>query len=433
MTELVRRGYTVELASTYEEGRVQQLMKYKARVVITSALYDNACLDYFVYSIAGFCKKVVNLQWEQILTNEDESHPSFYQNPKGYAKEALHLCWGEETRRRLLRAGVSSNKALVVGPVQMDTLRPEFNILYLNKGELAKSFSLDEKKEWVLFISSFSFVNMSNDEYNLIAKAVGNRISDFKDISTLSKIEVVKWLLLAINKFPNKLFIYRPHPSENDDEMLTKISTEHQNFRVIKDLPIKQWIKCCDKFFTWYSTSSAEVFFSNKSCSILRPVPIPYNWEVTTFNNARVISSVGDFLKEVDNNGSVFPLDPDVFSKYYYQAKDNYPSYMKICDVLERVIRTDDFIMKKKWGIFPIYPYLFRMRNHLAFIVKTNLVKTNYRFLFFNIQYVILKLENHISSMDRLKRNKSKNQADASELEDVYSKIERVVNVANSN
>ena len=425
--ELVRRGYTVELTCTYDEDRVQQLQKHKANVVITSALYDDACLDFFVYSVAGFCRKVVNLQWEQILTNEDESHPSFYQNPKGYVKEALHLCWGEETRTRLLRAGVSGEKALVVGPLHMDTLRPEFSDIYLTKNELAKRYNLDEKMDWMLFVSSFSFVNMSQDEYTLTAKALGDRISDFRDVSILSRSAVIKWLHLAINRFPNRLFIYRPHPAENEDDLISKMAAKYINFKIIKELPIKQWIKCSDKILTWYSTSTGEVFFSNKSCSILRPVPVPYNWEVTTFNNARVISSVDDFIKDLEANDGVFPLDPTVFRKYY-QANDNYPTYMKICDVLERVISTDDFTMKTKWGLFLIRPYFMRTKNHFLFIAKKLLSKTNYKFFLLNNQRLISKFENHLSSLDRLKRNRLKNQASDLEMDDIYSRILRVVN-----
>jgi hypothetical protein len=406
---------------------VQQLQRHRAKVVLTSALYDDACLDFFVYSIAGFCRKVVNLQWEQVLTNEDESHPSFYQNPKGCARDAVHLCWGEETRNRLLRAGVNSEKALVVGPVQMDTLRPEFESVYLQKNELANKFNFDSEREWVLFISSFSFVNMSQDEYKLTAKALGDRIGDFRDISISSKKVVIEWLLLAVNKYPNKLFIYRPHPSENEDEELLRISLEYKNFRVVKELSIKQWIKCSDRVLTWYSTASAEVFFSNKKCLILRPISIPWGWEVATFNNASVISNVVDFLGSFENVEGEFPLDADVFDKYY-MGRDGYPSYMRICDLLESVIKSEDFSMKGVGWFDLIRVRLVRFRNHFMFIVKKMLSKTNYKLFLFYSKPLILKFENHLAAMDRLKRNRLKNQASCDELDETYSKIQRIVN-----
>lgn len=424
--ELVRRGYTVDISCTYDEDRTEQVQRKDAKVVLTSALYDEACLDYFVYSIAGFCRKVVNLQWEQVLTNEDESHPSYYQNPKGFAKEALHLCWGDETRNRLMRAGVSSKNALVVGPVQMDTLRPEFDEIYLSKNDLAEIYDLNPDRDWVLFISSFSFANLSEDEYNLIRKSYGDRIIDFKNISIISKQKIIEWLLLALVEYPSKIFIYRPHPSENQDEVLLNIAKTYPNFHIIRDLTIKQWIKCSDKILTWYSTAAAEVYFSGKHCSILRPVSIPHNWEVSIYNNATVISSVDEFIKNIEINNSQFPLDVNIFNKYYHE-KDEIPSYMKICDVLENVINTDDFLMKKNWNMFTLRAHITRVRNNSAFILKKLLEKTNYRSFLLGIKPLIAKFENHLAAMNRLRNNREKSQASEAEFAELNLKIQRIV------
>jgi len=425
--ELERRGYTVDFSCPYDEDRIRQVQRRKAKVVLASALYNDSCLHYFVYSLAGFCRKVVNLQWEQSLTNQDESDPSFYQNPKEYAKEALHLCWGEESKNRLLRAGVSSGKAVVVGPVQMDTLRPEFNDFYFDKNDIGRQFCLDVTKNWVLFISSFTFVNMTDEEYRNELRCMGTRLDYFRHLSIISKQEIINWLELAINKYPDKIFIYRPHPSENGDESLLEIETKYQNFHIVKDLSVKQWIKCSDKILTWYSTSAAEVFFSGKSCSILRPVEIPYEWEVSIYRNARMISDAEIFLQDLENNDGPFPLDTALIYSYY-QVQDTTPAYMRICDVLERVLNTNDFDMPPKGGLFIIRLHLARIRNRFAFIIKEAIAAINYRMFFLKNQLLIRKLENHIAAMDRLKRDRGKNQASDEELTHVFYKIQRVVN-----
>lgn len=427
--ELERRGYTVDLSCPYDEDRIRQVQRRNAEVVLASALYNDSCLHYFVYSLAGFCRKVVNLQWEQSLTNQDESDPSFYQNPKEHAKEALHLCWGEEAKNRLLRAGVSSDNAVVVGPVQMDTLRPEFNDFYFDKNDIGQQFGLDVTKDWVLFISSFTFVNMTDEEYSNELNCMGPRLDDFRHLSIISKQEIINWLKLAINKYPEKLFIYRPHPSENGDESLLEIEAKHQNFRIVKDLSVKQWIKCSDKILTWYSTSAAEVFFSGKSCSILRPVEIPYEWEVSIYRNARMISKVESFLQDLEINEGPFPLDAALIYSYY-QVQDATPAYMRICDVLERVLNTSDHDMPQKGGLHFLRLHLVRIRNRFAFIIKEALTATNYKMLFLKKQHLIKKLENHMAAMDRLKRDREKNQASSEELTDVCYKIQRAVNAA---
>jgi len=425
--ELERRGYSVEFSCTYDEDRIRFVQRRKAKVVLASALYNDACLYGFVYSIAGFCRKVVNLQWEQALTNQDESDPSFYQNPKGYATEALHLCWGEEPRNRLLRAGLNGDRAVVVGPVQMDFLRPEFSDFYFTREDIARQFDLDAAKEWILFISSFTFVNMTDEEYDTEVKHMGNRLHDFQRLSILSKQEIINWLKVAIKKHPGKIFIYRPHPSENGDQSLLEMEAEHKNFRIVKDLSVKQWIKCSDKILTWYSTSVAEVFFAGKSCTILRPVAIPYEWDVSIYRNARMISDISHFLQDIEKNDDTFPLS-EALIRDYFQSQDTTPACIRLCDVLERVLNSQDYDMRKHRPLILIYILLQQIRHRLFFIIKEVLARTNYRKLVMGNHFLIKKMEKHLAVMDRLRRDRGKNQASDKELTEVFSKIQRIVN-----
>ncbi len=425
--ELERRGYSVELSCTYDQDRIRGVQRRKAKVVLTSALYNDACLYGFVYSIAGFCRKVVNLQWEQALTNQDESDPSFYQNPKEHSTEALHLCWGEEPRNRLLRAGLKGDQAVVVGPVQMDFLRPEFADFYLTRNDLARRFDLDTTKDWVLFISSFTFVNMTDEEYDTEVKYMGTRLHDFQRLSILSKQEIINWLEGAIKRHPGKIFIYRPHPSENGDSTLLEMEAAYKNFRVIKDLSVKQWIKCSDKILTWYSTSVAEVFFAGKSCTILRPVVIPYEWDVSIYRNARMVSDIGHFLQDIEKDDHTFPLSETLIHDYF-QVQGTTPAYMRLCDVLERVLNSNDYDMRKHRSLILIYIHLQRIRHRLFFILKEALESTNYRKLFMGNRFLINKMEKHLAVMDRLRRDRGKNQASEEELTEVFSKIQRIVN-----
>lgn len=421
--ELERRGYTVDFTCTYDEDRVRFMELKLARVVITSALYNDACLYGFVYSIAGSCKKVVNLQWEQSLTNQDESDPLFYQNPKEYAREALHLCWGEEPKNRLLRAGLSPDRAVVVGPVQMDTLRPEFEDLFLHKAELAYQFELDVEKQWVLFISSFTFVNMSDEEYNKELICMGERLDDFRRISIQSKQQVIVWLETAMLKHPEQLFIYRPHPSENGDESLDTLEAKYPNFRVIKELSVKQWIKSCDQILTWYSTSAAEVFYAGKSCSILRPVEIPYEWEVSVYRNARLIKELDAFLSELEHPPVEFPLDPGLINSYY-QVQEALPSYVRVCDILEQVLRTTRFDMRHTRPFCGLRLRVLRTRARLFFLCKEALARTDYRALLLNNRRLVQKMESHLAVMDRLNRDRSKNQATPEETVVTLAKVQ---------
>jgi surface carbohydrate biosynthesis protein len=420
--EMVKRGFTVEFTSTYDEERVRFKYFQKAKIVISSTLYNDACLFEFVYKNAGFCKKVVNLQWEQSLTNYDECDKNFYQNPKGFAKEALHLCWGDASKKRLLNSGVEDDRAIVVGPIHMDLLNKKYKNYYDNKNEIADIFNLDASKDWVLFISSFTYTNMTKETYNEELKCYGERLNDFKEISTKSKDEILKWLEDGLKTYPNKIFIYRPHPSEKEDERLIKLETLYFNFKIISNLSVKQWIKTSDKILTWYSTSAAEVFFSDKNCHILRPVEIPFEWEVTIYNKSIKIDNLKDFLQLLQLKDEKFPLDLEVLNSYY-NYKAEVTTTNRICDILEKMISSDIYDMRKYKSNLVIYIFLQRLRHRILFHLKETFVNLKLLYIIFNFKYLRNILNAHISIMNRMNVDRNKNIATKEEVEIIINKI----------
>jgi surface carbohydrate biosynthesis protein len=421
--ELERRGYLVRFSCTYDVERINFSAWVQAKVVIAPALYNDATLFAFVYRIAGVTRKVVNLQWEQAISNFDEVDPDFYQNPRGYAKDAVHLCWGDEPRDRLLRSGVAEDRAIVVGAVQMDSLRSEYNELYASREEMASRFSLDYDKDWVLFISSFTYINMDTEEFETEVKVFGERLQDFLQISIISKNEILEWLETAALQYPDKIFIYRPHPSEKGDIRLEKMELKHSNFRVIRDLPIKHWIRASDKILTWYSTSTAEVYFSKKSCAILRPVPLPSEWELGIYNGAKMISDKNIFLESIDQKDQQFPLDESILKRYYNVTEKQ--SHIRICDLLEEILKTKNYDMRSHRPFLYCYLHIQRFRHRLFFLFKEILSKHNYKAILFNNSFLVNKVKNHIQFMNRMENDRCKSQATSDELYDILQKIIR--------
>ena len=107
-TELERRGYTVALYGAYEKNRLEvlPLKKLKPKVAVLSALYTPSVLSYFSTSLIGFNRKIANLQWEQILFHCEEINPECKQNVFGFVQNAMHFCWGEKSRKRIVDNGV---------------------------------------------------------------------------------------------------------------------------------------------------------------------------------------------------------------------------------------------------------------------------------------------------------------------------------------
>ena len=139
--------------------------------------------------------------------------------------------------------------------------------------------------------------------------------------------------------------IYRPHPAEADAECLKAMEEKYANFRVIGDLSIKQWILITDKIYTWWSTAVAEVYAARKGCSILRPVSIPYEMEVQIYNGAALINSVDEFDQSFDEETG-FPIPKENMEKYYCMDEAE-PAFIKVCNLLEKVIKNDEYATKE--------------------------------------------------------------------------------------
>jgi surface carbohydrate biosynthesis protein len=412
--ELERRGYVVGITTTYDEQRMRFMDRRWPTVVLTPALYGESNLFAFVYWIAGACRKVVNIQWEQALTNQDESDPSFFQNPKGAARHAVHLCWGEQPRQRLVRAGVPDHKAVTVGPPQMDALRPDMRAMHKSREQLAALTGLDSEREWIVFTSSFSFVNMTQEEFETELKSIGPSLRDFVQVSVASQKAILDWFVQASRAFPEKIFIYRPHPSESAAPWLEALADAHENFRVIGDFSVRQWFVCADRVFTWYSTSAAEAHFAGKACAVLRPVPIPEPLDVSIFRGAKMIERVDQFLDSLAGRDSSFTLDSQLLAQYF-DVDPKRPSYQKICDLLEDVLRTNRYDMPPISRGRAAYYYAQRLRHRAFFIAKEILSHGALRPLR-RIAWIDRKVENHESLIRRMRTNRARSFAPVEEL-----------------
>jgi surface carbohydrate biosynthesis protein len=412
--ELERRGYTVGITTTYFEPRMRFVDRRWPKVVLTPALYNDNGLFAFVYWVAGPCRKVVNMQWEQALTNQDESDPSFFQNPKGSAREAVHLCWGEEPQRRLMRAGVPRDKAVIVGPPQMDAVRSDMRLMHMSRERLAELSGLDPAREWVLFTSSFTFVSMTPEEFETELKSIGPSLREFVEVSVASQKAILDWFVQACRTFPEKIFVYRPHPSEVAAPQLKALEAAHSNFRVITDFSVRQWIVCADQIFTWYSTSAAEAYFAGKPCVVLRPVTIPIALDVSIFRGAKMIERADQFIDAVAGRDTSFALDPDLLAKYFAVVPLR-PTYLRVCDVLEDVLRTDRYDMPPISRARALYYYLQRIRHRAFFVAKEALATRALR-PFRAIPWIKRRVDNHESLTHRMRTHRPRSFATVEDL-----------------
>ena len=334
--ELERRGYTVEIRQLLDRKKLKYFTWKKPRVLVSSCMYDDEAINSHVYNNVGVCRRVVNLHWEQILSDTQEAAPWF--NFNGNAKRCVQTCWGEKTRRRLIAHGRPEQNCPVTGPVMMDFLRPEFAGYFKDKAALCREYGLDPEKRLLLYISSFGYASMSEEEVREISEMSGEDFTAFALTNRVSMAETLDWFDRYLGAHPEVQLVYRRHPSEWNSPALDALAKKRPNFRVIFADSVKQWIVAADDIYLWMSTAVAEVYCAGKSCRVLRPVPIEHEYDPVIYKNADCLTDYAAFAAAADARGDApFPIAREVIEGYFDQS--GRPAYRRMADLLEQVHR----------------------------------------------------------------------------------------------
>lgn len=344
--ELERRGYKVLIREQYEAFfKAPELVD--AKVVVVPAYYRDR-VRFYTSSHTPRVDKVVNLQWEQMIASSRTGKGSLVAiKPWGHG--AMHFSWGQDNVNRLVNEyGVPKEHVTLTGHLSMDFLRPQLRKYYLSREEICEQFSLPVEKEICLFISSFT---IATSHERFLEGACSNEqerknMYAFRDASIESQKTIMEWFDRFLDENDDKIIVYRPHPEERGSEAVAHMKEKHDNFYVISDLSIKQWILASDKIFTWTSTSIAEVFFADKTCLILNPVPLPEQMIMDLYKNAAAITTYEEFDASANADSIDFPVPEDVINKVYSIDKSHL-SFELACDALERVLHDDRFTLDK--------------------------------------------------------------------------------------
>ena len=335
--ELERRGYTVAIHQLLDRKKLKYFTWKKPRVLVSSCMYDDEAINSHVYNNVGVCNRVVNLHWEQMLSDTQEAAPWF--NFNGNAKKCVQTCWGELTRQRLIAHDVPERNCPVTGAVMMDFLRPEFQGYFKTKEQLCRDFGLDPDKKLMLYISSFGYGSMSEQEVQELSKMAGEDFTQFARTNRESMAETLRWFDEYLTGHPEVELVYRRHPSEWNSPALDALQKKHANFHVIFADSVKQWIVAADQIFIWMSTAIAEVYFAGKSCHILRPQPIEHEYDPVIYKGGRYVETYEEFCAAAEQEDAPFPIDKDLIEGYF--DKNETPSYIRMADLLEDVYKNE--------------------------------------------------------------------------------------------
>lgn len=334
--ELARRGYTVELRQLLDRKKLKYFTLKKPKVLVSSCMYDDEAINSHVYNNIGVCNKVVNLHWEQMLSDTQEEGAWF--NFGGNAKKCVQTCWGKRTQQRLVAHGMQEKNCPVTGAVMMDFLRPEFRGYFKDKAALCREHGLDPDKKLMLYISSFGYASMTEQEVKELSDMAGEDFTGFAGTNRTSMEQTLAWFDQYLAGHPEVQLVYRRHPSEWNSPALEALAQKRPNFRVIFADSVKQWIVAADQIFIWMSTAIAEVYFAGKSCRILRPVPIEHEYDPVIYKGADHITDYAAFAAAADAPDSApFPIVKEVIEGYF--DRSDTPAYVRMADLLEDVYK----------------------------------------------------------------------------------------------
>lgn len=339
-SELKKRGHYLLICEPYFmlNGSKEKL-KFKPDAVLVPYLYEDYHIDYFKSLFDEKIDRVINLQYEQILTkchNATKLHI-----PKGLNKNAIHLCWGEKWKKVLVENGVPESNCIVTGSINVDMDRERFSSFYKSREDISKEYNLDNNKKWIIFLSSFAMVNLTQHRIKYNADRFGqDNIDQRIEIDTKTRKIILNWIEKYLKENKDCEFIYRPHPSEALDDKIYEITYKYKNFKLIKNDSIRTWIKVCDKIHTWASTSITDIYFMKKKCSVLRPIPIADWMKNGLTDNGDFITDYEGFCKFNNEEVTTFPIDEKLILENFYIDENKY-AYEIICDLLEDIVNKD--------------------------------------------------------------------------------------------
>lgn len=340
--ELRRRGYSVAFVETWHTIH-HVFEKYDARVVVSFAMYNDGQV-HFLCNYANYPKKIINMQWEQLYTIAEEETVNAAHQILGQAVHAVHIAWGKYNYDKLIKTfNILPNNVFIGGHVGLDFFKPYLKGYYLSKNEVCEKYNLNVNKQLILFISSFSYNELPESEIKSeLYKKLAFPAELFQSISIKSRKIILSWLRKILPEMDNVVFIYRPHPAEVGNEELYNMEKTLNNFRVIREESIKQWILISDKIYNWYSTSMVEILSANGKYEMIRPEPIPYLADIRIFLGCNAITTQKELEDSLNNIDSCTHLIDESIIENYYDFDDEY-SYKKICDKFEEVYNSKDY------------------------------------------------------------------------------------------
>lgn len=289
--------------------------KYYAKVLGIFAFHTNDTIQYNIQSCI-YPEKIINLQWEQMLTPNQEKSGS-YCNPSGIGLDICHISWCQNNYSRLVKvANVPADNVFLCGNISFDFLNPKLEKYFYPKKQIMSEYNMSKYDKICMLFSNFMCAEQYYNDPEELEKRFGKSFIEAQKIALKSCDIIIEWFINAARHFPNYAFIYRPHPGDNLADVEQRISRE-PNIFIISDYSSKQWIYVADYMFSTHSTVVIEAHVASKKCYVLEP----YNFEsdddneiFSTINPIDTQEKMFDILQGIE---TVTGVQTDLVEKHF--------------------------------------------------------------------------------------------------------------------
>ena len=268
------------------------------------------------------------------------------------------LCWGNK-QFNLVKKNISKinkNKILNFGNPRIDILKKKYrslfqkelnsinikNYILINMGFGHANHFLGQKK-LDKKIKSNNFINKKNDQmtYNKFRQYKKKRFILFNNL-----------ILNLVKNNPNKIFVIRPHPSENFDQYnFLKI---YSNTIVTKEHSVIPWILKSELVISDYCSTSIEAKMLGVS-SISYKVPKNINFlDKTFYNNSIKINNFSELNKIINKKKSIKEPSIKNLEKRLININDNFFSGRKLFD---HIVKSSK-LKRKKFNFKILFNYI---------------------------------------------------------------------------
>lgn len=428
--ELDRRGYKTQIVYIEDaENAIAPEPVYHTKVLCMMACYDNHTIRWHVKDYIKF-DKIIDLQWENIVYPKDEEREGAFKNYVELGKEVPHVSWGKQNEKRLLEAAhIDPKKVLLVGHMGMDFMREPLCGYYLSREELFAGYQIPTDSKVVLFASPYFGDSLSQDYIEDMCRRFGDNWPEYYRFMCESQRIVLQWLEKLCTEDEKICVIYRPHPG-HPSIMAEEVAGRCDNFKVIGDESVKQWIVACDKIYTGNSSVVVEAFFAKKMCQLLFPIPTTKGFELKLIADSAKLTSYEEFNRSVYADQETFPT-PQSDIEEIYLIDWNKPSYIKFADMAEEVLR-DDYYRLTSEQIKSVYNYSLPARLVKA-IRRISPLYAVYRKMLQNekLQWVFLKEQRElIEKAYEIEKAHAHELTSEDEIQDIIGRIKKALESA---